>query len=161
MLNDPINLIDPLGLEVLGLNIGGAGSWKLFKGGASSAFLFESDGKSNSFGYVTTQEKGAGVGTSLFWHIVYGKDVTIDDYANASLAVSADASYLSYTTTYKDVDKYFHEAGISLKPSAGGGVTHSTGQVIFKISYSFGAADHFWGELIYDMFHPKEKDPCR
>jgi RHS repeat-associated protein len=153
-LNNPINAIDPFGLDVFGINTGGSAFWGV-GAGASSAVLFQSDGKTNRIGYVTTQEGGAGAGTGLFVNVVYGPYGTaIEDYANTSVSNSGNLGYGTYSWSFGENDKVFYEAGISPIPGEAVGLTHTTGQVIFAFEYSFGAADTFYGDLLFE--HRKE-----
>jgi hypothetical protein len=151
-----VNFIDPFGLEVFGFNTGGGaytGTSVPVKVQASTAILFESNGRTNRVGIVTTREWGLGVGSGLFWHGVYGdENATIEKYAEAPFSVSGDAMYASYSYTCGD-DSSFHEAGFSSGKGPGGAITFPDGSVDFVFEYSFGAADTYWGNLIFDIIH--------
>jgi RHS repeat-associated protein len=154
---NPINRVDFDGLDVIGFNTGGsmAGNKIPVKVGASTAILFESDGKKNKIGIVTTTDKGVGIGKGLFWHAVYGpQGHTIQDYADATVSYNIDAGYVSYSFSFDEKNR-FHEIGIASNPGPSTSITFPKGKVIFEFEYSFGAADTFWGELIYDLFHPR------
>ncbi|MEH0018422.1 MAG: RHS repeat-associated core domain-containing protein [Desulfobacter sp.] len=157
--NNPPSFIDPFGLFVLGINTGGSG---FYWGGVgkSSALLFESDGKTNKFGLVTTSDKGIGKGYGLFNHIVYSDQGTIKGYANTSFSNSGSYGYGSYSWSFGQDDAIYYEGGISPIPGASGNLTSTQGKVIFSFEYSFGAADHFWGDLLYDLLHPEKSNEC-
>jgi hypothetical protein len=149
-----VNLIDPLGLEVYGTNFGGS-HFRKIGAGSSTAVLFEANGKANRFGIVFTQEGGAGNGSGLYIHGVYGPyENTIESYAyDAFLSSSGSMGILSGSVTW-GAKNPFYEIGISpplpWDEKGGYSLTYTTGQVWFAFEYSFGAADTFYGDWFFN-----------
>jgi hypothetical protein len=160
VLNDPVNFVDPTGLAVFGFNVGGSA---FYGGGAgkASAILFQSNGKTNKIGLVTTSDKGLGKGYGFFNHIVYSGKGTIQGYADTSVSNSGSYGFGSYSWSFGADGIIYYEGGLSpIIPGVSTNLTMTKGDVIFSFEYSFGAADHFWGDLIYDLLHPKKSNEC-
>jgi RHS repeat-associated protein len=156
---NPVNLVDPYGLEVFGINFGGSAFYGP-GGGASTAILIESNGKTNRIGLVTTREVGGGEGAGLFVNGVYGPErSTVESYANTSLSVSGNIGFLTGSFSFGSQEP-FYELGVSPIPGESVSITQTFGQVAFVFEYSFGAADTFWGELLYDLLHHDSQNSC-
>lgn len=89
----------------------------------------------------------------MLWGILVHR-TTIEGYANTSISNSGSLGWAAYSWSFGEDDQVFYEAGISPRPGESISLTHTTGQVIFAIEYSFGTADTFYGDLFFE--HRKE-----
>ena len=151
-------MVDPNGLDVFGFSFGGSWFSKI-GGGASSALLFESDGKTNKFGYVSTKESGVGQGGGFFNNIVYSEKGTIEGYKNTFISNSGSVGWGSFSWSYGADKVIYYEAGISPIPGESASISHPIADVVFSVEYSFGAADTFWGSFIYKLLHQSQIGP--
>ena len=156
--NDPVNWIDPYGLEVFGINFGGSAFYGP-GGGASTAMLIEVNNKTNRFGLVTTREVGGGKGAGLFVNGVYGPErSSVESYEGTVLSVSGNIGFLTGSFSFGSQEP-FYELGFSPIPGESVSLTQTFGKIVL-FEYSFGAADTFWGELLYDLLHHNSQHLC-
>jgi RHS repeat-associated protein len=167
--SNPLKYVDPLGLEVWGLNLGVSGTM-LVKTSYSFQILFDSQG---NFGFQRTQEVGGGLGSAagVFVNAMFGGPESMDDLegwgtsASGSAWVVNGAATIPISTNYQEDTcgnfKSFEaespgrvlEGGLGLSigtPEAG--ITATYTDTLWNTSI-LGDIGRWLGRTAYDLTH--------